>query len=33
METEKIQKANRKAMPKFIALMAVSLLVGGSIGF
>lgn len=33
METEKIQKANRKAMPKFIALMAVSLLAGGSIGF
>ena len=30
---DEIKKANRKAMPKFLLIMVISLLVGGSIGF
>lgn len=30
---QKIKEANRKAMPKFILLMVVSLIIGGGIGF
>lgn len=33
MDNNEIRKANRKALPKFILIMVISLLVGGSIGF
>lgn len=33
MDNNEIKKANRKALPKFMLIMAISLLVGGSIGF
>ncbi len=33
MDNNEIKKANRKALPKFMFIMVVSLLVGGSIGF
>ncbi len=33
MDNNEIKKANRKALPKFILIMVISLLVGGSIGF
>ncbi len=33
MDNQEIKKANRKALPKFILIMVVSLLVGGSIGY
>ena len=33
MNNNEIKKANRKALPKFILIMVISLLVGGSIGF
>lgn len=33
MDNNEIKKANHKAMPKFILIIAISLLVGGSIGF
>lgn len=33
MDNNEIKKANRKAMPKFILIMIISLLVGGVIGF
>ena len=33
MDNDEIKKANRKAMPKFILIMAVGLTVGGIIGF
>ncbi len=33
MEQNEIKRANRKAMPKFILLMMLSLIVGGTIGF
>ncbi len=33
MDNNEIKKANRKALPKFILIMAISLLVGGAIGF
>ena len=33
MDNNEINKANRKAMPKFILIMVISLVVGGGIGF
>lgn len=33
MDNNEIRKANRKALPKFIFIMVISLIVGGSIGF
>ena len=33
MDNNEIKKANRKAMPKFILIMVISLIVGGTIGF
>ncbi len=33
MDNQEIKKANRKALPKFMLIMVVSLLVGGSIGY
>ncbi len=33
MDNNEIKKANRKALPKFILIMVISLFVGGSIGF
>lgn len=33
MDNEEIKKANRKALPKFMLIMVISLLVGGTIGF
>ncbi len=33
MDNNEIKKANRKALPKFILIMVICLLVGGSIGF
>ncbi len=33
MDNNEIKKANRKALPKFILIMAISLLIGGLIGF
>lgn len=33
MDNNEIRKANRKAMPKFILIMVISLIVGGTIGF
>ncbi len=33
MDNKEIKKANRKALPKFMLIMLISLLVGGSIGF
>ncbi len=33
MDNNEIRKANRKALPKFILIMVISLLVGGLIGF
>lgn len=33
MDNKEIKNANRKAMPKFILIMLISLLVGGGIGF
>lgn len=33
MDNSEIKKANRKALPKFILIMVISLLVGGLIGF
>lgn len=33
MDNNEIKKANRKALPKFILIMVISLLVGGGIGF
>lgn len=33
MDNNEIKKANRKALPKFILIMVISLLAGGSIGF
>lgn len=33
MDNNEIKKANQKAFPKFILIMIISLLVGGSIGF
>ncbi len=33
MDNNEIKKANRKALPKFILIMVISLLVGGLIGF
>lgn len=33
MDNNEIKKANRKAMPKFILIMVISLFVGGGIGF
>ncbi len=33
MDNEEIKNANRKALPKFMLIMVISLLVGGSIGF
>ncbi len=33
MENNEIKKANRKALPKFMLIMLISLLVGGLIGF
>lgn len=33
MDNNEIRKANRKALPKFILIMVISMLVGGAIGF
>lgn len=33
MDNNEIKNANRKALPKFLLIMVISLLVGGSIGF
>ena len=33
MDNKEIRKANRKAMPKFILIMVISLIVGGAMGF
>ena len=33
MDNNEIKKANRKALPKFMLIMVISLLVGGSAGF
>lgn len=33
MESNEIKKANRKAMPKFILIMVISAIVGGTMGF
>ncbi len=33
MDNNEIKKANRKALPKFLLILAVSLAVGGCIGF
>jgi len=33
MDNNEIKKANQKALPKFMLIMVISLLVGGSIGF
>ena len=33
MDNNEIRKANRKAMPKFILIMVISLIIGGTIGF
>ncbi len=33
MDNNEIKKANRKALPKFMLIMAISLLAGGAIGF
>ena len=33
MDNEEIKKANRKALPKFVLIMVISLLAGGLIGF
>ena len=33
MDANEIKKANRKALPKFMLIMFISLLVGGSVGF
>ena len=33
MDNNEIRKANRKALPKFMLIMAISLIVGGTIGF
>ena len=33
MENNEIKEANRKALPKFMLIMVISLLVGGTIGF
>ena len=33
MDNNEIKKANRKALPKFMFIMLISLLVGGSAGF
>lgn len=33
MDNNEIKKANRKALPKFMLIMVISLLAGGSIGF
>lgn len=33
MDNNEIKRANRKALPKFMLIMVISLLVGGSIGF
>ena len=33
MDNNEIKKANRKALPKFILIMVISLLVGGLVGF
>ena len=33
MDNNEIKKANRKALPKFMLIMVISLLVGGGIGF
>lgn len=33
MENNEIKKANRKAMPKFILIMVISAIVGGTMGF
>ncbi len=33
MDNNEIRKANRKALPKFILIMVISLLIGGLIGF
>ena len=32
-QSNEIRKANRKALPKFILLMVISLLIGGGVGF
>ena len=33
MDDSDIKKANRKAMPKFMLILVISVLVGGTIGF
>lgn len=33
MDNDDIKKANRKAMPKFILIMVISMIIGGGIGF
>lgn len=33
MDNNEIKKANRKAFPKFMLIMVISLLIGGSVGF
>ncbi len=33
MDNNEIRKANRKALPKFILIMVIALLIGGAIGF
>ena len=33
MDNNEIRKANRKALPKFMLIMAIRLIVGGTIGF
>ena len=33
MDNNEIKKANRKAMPKFILIMVISVIIGGGIGF
>lgn len=33
MNTDEINKANRKALPKFILIMFISMIIGGGIGF
>ena len=33
MDDNDIKKANRKAMPKFMLILVISVLVGGTIGF
>ena len=33
MDNNEIRKANRKAFPKFMLIIVISLIVGGGIGF